>query len=438
MSDRLWWPTLRQLLLAAAVLGLAALVASAVYDQLLAGREQHYARQTYQGPLRLIAQQLLDPSSPQALPQRLSHLQHTLGEVKLQLLPLADFPSAEQSRLRQGELLYPAAGYGVADQVYQRLGDTPWVMRLQMPQIPPLLDSVLLAGLCFVLLAGGGLYLALIRPYWREVRTLQRAVEALGDGALATRIEALPTSSTLYPLAARMNLLAARISELLAAQRDLLHAVAHELRTPLARMFFQLEQLQVDPSAASAGLEANIRQMQALLEQVLHYASLEMYEPYQRCSRLDRAMLRAALQDFAGLHDEWPADLTLWADPALLPYALRNLVANALCHGAAPVWLTSAQDAQYDYLIVEDAGPGVPESERERIFNPLVRLGAGAPSEGAGLGLAITRRIARLHGGDVWVEAGGRAGGAKFILALPLGGESASLIERRLARLIER
>lgn len=77
---------------------------------------------------------------------------------------------------------------------------------------------------------------------------------------------------------------------------------------------------------------------------------------------------------------------------------LRNLLENAVKHGRPPVHVGIARGAQAIELTVRDAGAGVPESERERIFEPFAR-GAGA-TQGAGLGLSLVRQIARRHGGD--------------------------------------
>lgn len=419
MSDKLWRPTLRLATLAVAIVVLAAWLAGSVYNRLLAGHEQRYIELTYQGPLQLMEQQLLHPSPGDApLAQRLQQLQRTLGAVQLKLLPLEQFTPAEQQRLRRGEIVYADVGYAEPDHVYHQLGQTGWIMGLRMPDMPPLLGVFIVCGLLFALLAGGGLYCLVVRPYWRDIQTLQQAVEALGQGQLATRIDALSPASTLYPLAARMNLLASRVGELVMAQRDLLHAVAHELRTPLARMFFQLERLSGQaPAAPLAAVEANVQQMRQLIEHVLHYASLDVCEAGQGCQQIDVEELRSWLVDFPELHDELPANLTVWADPALLPYALRNLVANAMRHARKQVWLSVAVRDDAVLLAVEDDGPGVPEGDRERIFAPLVHLGRG--TGGAGMGLPITRRIAQLHGGQVSVATGARAGGACFTLALP-------------------
>jgi signal transduction histidine kinase len=423
MTDKLWWSTLRQALMALVIILVADWITDILYHRLLIEHEQRYIQLAYQGPLKLVEQQLLQPPlSDNALHLRLNNVQQTLGAVKIELLPMSKFAPSEKEKMQRGEIIFTNTGYAEADHVYRQLGKTEWVLSLQMPEMPPLFNLIAFSVLIFAILSCGGIYYVLIRPYWRDVRILQQAVEALGEGQLSTRIDALSTKSTLYPLAARMNLLATRVAELLEAQRDLLNAVAHELRTPLARMYFQLERLSdCAPAESISAIEANVKQMQLLIEQVLHYASLEVYELRQDCRNIAVDEIRSWLVDFPEVHVELPADLTVWADPTLLPYALRNLVSNAIRHGKHRTWLSVDVRENNVVLHVEDDGAGIPENERERIFSPLVHLSHGAAiGGGAGMGLAITRRIAQLHGGQVSVSRGIRAGGACFSFTLPV------------------
>ncbi len=96
-------------------------------------------------------------------------------------------------------------------------------------------------------------------------------------------------------------------------------------------------------------------------------------------------------------------------DPRLLRRMVRNLLENARRHGAPPVTVAVERTGDSVELAVCDAGPGVPEAHRERIFEPFY---AGA--RGAGLGLSIVRQIARRHGGEARCE------GNCFVVTLPL------------------
>ena len=101
--------------------------------------------------------------------------------------------------------------------------------------------------------------------------------------------------------------------------------------------------------------------------------------------------------------------MTVRGERRLLSRLIRNLIENANRHGAPPVRVAVRRDGAHALLEVMDAGAGVPETERERVFSPFYRLSGEAggdqqgAGQGAGLGLALVRQIARLHGGDVIV-----------------------------------
>ena len=92
---------------------------------------------------------------------------------------------------------------------------------------------------------------------------------------------------------------------------------------------------------------------------------------------------------------------TVRGDPRLLRRLIRNLLENARRHGKPPVRVEVRSQGELAVLNVMDSGAGIPEAERERVFLPFHRL--GTDMQGAGLGLALVRQIARLHGGDAVV-----------------------------------
>jgi signal transduction histidine kinase len=116
-----------------------------------------------------------------------------------------------------------------------------------------------------------------------------------------------------------------------------------------------------------------------------------------------------------------PADVQMQADQNLIRQMILNLVENAVRHtpvgGSVQVALDA--DAERARIAVSDTGPGVPESERERIFERFVRLDAAGSDGGGGLGLPIARWVAQLHRGTLALEATG-PGGSCFVAVLPL------------------
>jgi signal transduction histidine kinase len=108
------------------------------------------------------------------------------------------------------------------------------------------------------------------------------------------------------------------------------------------------------------------------------------------------------------------------SEQALVERTLAPVLENAYRHASATVRITVVRDGPVVRFAIDDDGPGVPAAELESIFEPGTRgLGSGPSSNGAGLGLALARRLARSAGGDV--EAEHREGGARFVVTLPAG-----------------
>lgn len=108
-------------------------------------------------------------------------------------------------------------------------------------------------------------------------------------------------------------------------------------------------------------------------------------------------------------------------DPKLVARALLNLIRNGARYASRTVLLSAASDASGALVLsVDDDGPGIPVADRARVFEPFQRLDSSRDRQtgGFGLGLAIVRRVARVHGGEVWLEDS-PLGGARFVISLP-------------------
>ena len=116
-----------------------------------------------------------------------------------------------------------------------------------------------------------------------------------------------------------------------------------------------------------------------------------------------------------------PSDVQMQADQSLLRQMILNLVENAVRHTpvGGSVQVAVEADAHRAQIAVSDTGPGVPASDRERIFERFVRLDANGSDGGGGLGLPIARWVAELHRGTLALESTG-AGGSRFVAVLPL------------------
>ena len=213
-------------------------------------------------------------------------------------------------------------------------------------------------------------------------------------------------------------------------RREFIADISHEIKTPLTGILGAADLMDAhDPLAAMTKKEA--RRLQALVQEILDLARLERDGETVRLEEADLAdLVRATVERLqpkartAGVDlavDGTSAASLRWAcDPQLLEQALTNLVENALRHSGSPtVRVSCARMGSEARLVVADAGRGVPPDEAERIFERFHRVDSARAAEtgGAGLGLAIVRRIARLHGGDVVCEPV-VPHGARFVLRI--------------------
>ncbi|MBK9386768.1 MAG: hypothetical protein IPN34_18290 [Planctomycetes bacterium] len=236
-----------------------------------------------------------------------------------------------------------------------------------------------------------------------------------------------------HALALRVALREARLARL---KSEFVDRVSHELRTPLTAAALQAEMLasgKVPPEKLARyhrGLRVEIERLSQLVQRVLDFARLSRgrlpFEPREvplrtvlaRGLRAGRAALRLADQK---LEIRAPRDLpALQLDPALLETALANLLENCARHAprSSAIELEVACERDVCVLAVLDRGPGVPPEERALIFEPFQRGASSATKPGSGLGLALVREAARLHGGTAEF-APREGGGSIFKLRLP-------------------
>ena len=266
------------------------------------------------------------------------------------------------------------------------------------------------------LAVGVGAY-PVVRRLTSRLERLQAGVESLGAGELSARVR-VEGHDEVAQLAESFNRAAGRIEELVGAHKSLLANASHELRTPLARIRMAVELMKENAEPKrKAELEQDIAELDALIDEILLASRLDTLKGLEADEDVDLLALAAeecARYESAELDGE---PVTVRGDARLLRRMIRNLLENAKRHGAPPIEVRVARGENGAQIAVCDRGPGVPEAERERVFEPFYRTGA---RQGAGLGLALVRQIARRHGGKV--HCAPQSGqGSCFIVVVPVG-----------------
>lgn len=257
-------------------------------------------------------------------------------------------------------------------------------------------------GLLAVAIAMGAY--PLVRRITRRLERLQTHVEALGAGDLTARVQ-VEGCDEVASLARSFNRAADRIERLVNAQRTMLAGASHELRSPLARMRMAIELLAgAERPELRARVAQDIAELDALIGELLLASRLDALERLERTEDVDLLALLAEEGARTGAEVSG-ASVCIQGDARLLRRLMRNLLENAQRYAAgSPVEASVVPRTPTGACLrVADRGPGVPEPERERIFEPFYPpTGLRERSDGGvGLGLALVRQIARHHGGEV-------------------------------------
>ena len=269
-------------------------------------------------------------------------------------------------------------------------------------------------------------------PMWRDMDALRNAALRMGQGELSMRVH-LSRISGIRHVGESFNTMAERIAALVENQRSLTNAVSHELRTPLARLSFEVDLLDRGGLPARHGrvlrdMRADISELESMVAELLVYARLE--RPTEETVQLEtvdtRDWLGEALAQVAHLAEarnvrcvvapNHPPHVRL--NPRYMSRALLNLLQNAVRYARGHIDSALTQCAEGGFeLVVDDDGPGIAAADRERIFEPFIRLDESRDrgTGGAGLGLAIVQRVALSHRGSISVTDS-PVGGARFVL----------------------
>lgn len=313
--------------------------------------------------------------------------------------------------------------------------------------------SIVGLGSIFFVSFGVGWFTAgrVLMPIGRITR-VARDIQATD---LSRRIGLLGPNDDLKQLADTFDAMLDRLQRAFDNQQRLIHDTSHELRNPLAIMRTNLDVTLSDPDAdleqyqhTTEVVRRSSERMSKLVDDLLAYARHEAATRVE--APVDVSNLVTMLVDeFQGAAEQEQLQLAVDIEPGLqvmgharsLEQAVANLLANAVRFApiGTPISLHGGSDSNWIWLTVSDQGPGIPEAERERVFQRYVRAGEGeagrphlAGGEGSGLGLAIVREIVQAHRGEVSVIDTPR--GATFAIWIPQHQEFETTGEFRLRR----
>ncbi|TVQ38176.1 MAG: HAMP domain-containing protein [Geminicoccaceae bacterium] len=257
----------------------------------------------------------------------------------------------------------------------------------------------------------------------RPIRRLADAADSFGKGRDVGDVK-LEGAIEIRRAALAYNRMRQRIVRHMAQRTEMLAAVSHDLSTPLTRMNLELELMRTAPARVEDldGLRADVAEMRRLIDAYLDFARGEIQETMQTvplAKLMQRLQLRAA-RNRQPVRFEIGDEGAITVRPVAVERMLANLIDNAAKYGTT-VRVRASLERDWVTFEVLDDGPGIAPADRERAFEPFVRLDAARRPEngGIGMGLTIARDVALAHGGSIKL-GDSELGGLGVLIRLPL------------------
>ena len=410
----------RRLLFRSYLLLVAALLAVAfglqlAFDALLSAdktQNDPWLRST----LSIVAAEL-EAAAPADRERVAADLSFTLG-MSVQLLQRDEIAAPADVELEAlvneaGETFYLYAPPALDELVYVGpvpVADESWLVRAG----PPLFyfSIVVLVGLW-------------LRPILRDINRMTSAAQRFAAD-YRTPLNTADATTELTTLAQNLDDMSLRLSSLIQNQKELIAALSHEMRTPLARIRFALaligNEASDDARKQLALINDDVQEIDDLIATMLNYARLDHPDLQMDWRQVPlEPWLEQAADKYHGpgkrlVIEREPGFDAAMMDARLMALATSNLLSNAERHADSTFRLRMSRRGDGFELSVEDDGKGVPEAARDSVFKAFTRLDDSRSREtgGYGLGLAIVARIAALHGGDASVSESADLGGASF------------------------
>lgn len=274
-----------------------------------------------------------------------------------------------------------------------------------------------------------------MRPIWRDLYKLNLVTTNFGHGDFQAR-SMLTKKSAIWNLSNTFNNMATRISNLITSHKDLTNAVSHELRTPLSRLRFAIEMINEEKDEElkqelvdSMGIDIN--ELELLISELLTHARFDRENPELKYCDLEIASWLSTLIEkikceknnidlkfINSLHNK---SLILEFDPKLIERAMNNLIRNAIRYARNCVEISISIEHRFCCISIDDDGPGIPKTERQRILQAFTRIDSSRNKKtgGYGLGLSIVQQIIKWHKGEITI-ASSHYNGASFTIKLPI------------------
>jgi signal transduction histidine kinase len=282
--------------------------------------------------------------------------------------------------------------------------------------------------LLLILTVLGGSFV-LLRFLLKPLSVLVSGIIEVGRGNFDYRIRA-GYRDEFSEIGEAFNQMTGEIREMLIRRERLLVDVSHELRTPLTRIRLALEMPSMDCETARNSITEDVLELEGMIRELLESSRLDAVHGQLKKERVDcNALIEQVAGGFEGesmrlrFNSEESIGFFWFVDAARMKILLKNLIENALKYSSAdadPVEISVAKNGKWETLMVCDHGPGVPESEKERIFEAFYRIDGSRNREtgGIGIGLSLCRKIAIAHEGTIHVEDA-PGGGACFVVRIP-------------------
>ena len=347
-----------------------------------------------------------------------------------------DLPEQQMNSLKSGKVARIEHS-SVSEDIYWRFSDSPYVISIgpvsELHIQLKLLTSIF--GVMLLIISLG--ILSWLLPLWRDLKILDQTAKAFGLGNFDRRVK-FKRSSVVSRLGTSFNGMADSIQKLIQTNQHLTNAVAHDLRTPLARLRFALEILESgdctpeEQARYKKSVHNSIDGLDYLINQLLifsRYNRVAKAENFSPC--LFSEEIKNEIEEHQFLHESlcFQCDISEAAqqkeiviDQRALCRALGNLLTNASKFAKSQVLVRFYSEHNDWYLVVEDDGPGIDEKYHEKVFQAFVQLDNEERDEalGHGLGLAIVSQIAQWHKGSAFVGRSERLGGAKLMVCWPV------------------